>query len=71
MNNQFLKKQQYLRKRQGNGGSPVDFYTHNDSAGPLVPRDKLSQNLREKTTVRIRTKNNEFVYGEASFHNPL
>ena len=37
--------------------------------GPLIPKSMLDQqnSNRDRTTVRIRTKNNQYMYGEASF----
>eukprot|EP00347_Sterkiella_histriomuscorum_P010789 403374914 len=79
MNNQSLQKRQYLRKRNGNGGSPTNEHIQqifNESKiskeGPLIPKNLQDQNNqnRDRTTVRIRTKNNQYIYGEATFGQP-
>ncbi|CDW89160.1 UNKNOWN [Stylonychia lemnae] len=75
--NQNQQKRQFLRKRQGNGGSPTDQSFVNESRigmeGPLIPKNQLEmhQNNRDRTTVRIRTKNNQYLINEASFTQPL
>ncbi len=56
-----MQKQQYLRKRQGNGGSPVEENL-NDSMGSgrgsKITGDNIQARMQDRTTVRIRTKNN-------------
>jgi len=59
-----------LKKREGNGGSPVEGNIQESS------RTKLTQNYvvnreKDRTTVRIRTKNNQYEYFEGKLGKPL
>jgi hypothetical protein len=72
---------QFLKKRNGNGGSP----TPGDSArknnlstmsghvgnGDLSISARGGAKLRDHTTVRIRGKDNQYQYIEGSFAHPL
>lgn len=76
-------KSNYLRKGQGNGGSStkfeVGFRDPSSGRGYKLPKGGIESPSRgslipmmrpdpEKTTVRIRTKNNGFQYGKASLY---
>ena len=58
------QRRQYLKKRQGNGGSPVETNIRNDSSQlKLSPSSNgkitnMPGRHDNRTTVRIRTKNN-------------
>lgn len=66
-----LHRDNFLRKHQGNGGSPVTLETNRLLNNSTELSSARNQVQRDKTTVRIRTKGNQFMYQEGSFAHPL
>ena len=72
-----MSRRDFLKRRQGNGGSPVPLLdssrTHNNStnSGAEVDLSSARKPQRDSTTIRIRGKEGKYAYQEGNFAHPL